>query len=213
MGQIHNEIRRGVLSEAVTRALGVTRAGGVERFSEEIAPVMDPWEMPEWFYLRSEELFGRWQQTAAVAGEGSMHAIGSPAGSGLIAVVDSMTFNASASMLAYIGFATRAAIAATLTLNNPPNARDTRWAAQIAASPNHITPLEIWSGADATLPFNNPIELGVAPANSVGTPTIGPFVLSPGGYLFVQGTTVNTLFGVSFSGRVRRAYPGEIPAQ
>lgn len=211
MGQLHNELRRGPWSDALKNALGASREGGVERYGETITPTLDLWRSPEFAYLRNEERFARAQAAGPLAGENSLIAIGTPLGSGLIVVIEAVTASAATAMICDIGFSLRTAIAATLTLVNPPNATDARWVRDaVPLAANHAAPVEIWTGTDATFPFNNILEEIGAPVNDVGRPSRSPYTLKPGIYLHLQGRTVNVLMNCTFVGRVRRAFTGEL---
>lgn len=209
MGQLHNEIRSGPLTDAVMRALGVTRQGGVERFSETLTPTMNPWDEGEWNYLRQETLYAKVQFATAVAGETSAVAITNPTASNLILVVKRCTTRGSAANTVLLGTATRTVIAATLTLGNPALVRDSRWANKLVPADSQIvTPIEMWSGSDPLSISSTFEEMG--PLASYSEAISMPVVLRPGTGLFAQGTVVNVGVGATFVGHYRRAFPGEL---
>lgn len=208
MGQLHNEIRSGPLSDAVTRALGVTRQGGVERFSETIQPTLDPYMEGEWNYLRQEALWSFVKFQAAVAAELSMLAVVNPLNSGLIVTVDRCQARGTSVNTCQMGTTTRTVIAATLTLGNPALMRDTRWAKGSPFAVQIVTPIESWSGSDP-LSLDSIFEETGPLANY--NPCISlPVILKPGAGYFVQGGTVNLGIGAAWAGRYRKAFPGEL---
>lgn len=89
MAQIYNALTRANLSNALTRALGDTRAkGGLERYGETLTPGIDLWSRPEWALLRDEILFAAVASTPA-GGAGTFAKLGirnSP-DTGVLAVV------------------------------------------------------------------------------------------------------------------------------
>lgn len=88
MHQIHNVLRRSSYSAAFSKAVGDTREGGVERYSETLQGVLDLWGRPEFALLRGENLWSGFQSVGA-GGAGTFARLGifNPAGSGLLVVV------------------------------------------------------------------------------------------------------------------------------
>lgn len=123
--RVHNQISRGDLTAAATRALGVTKnEGGVERYSETVEIVMNPWGMPEWASLRGEYQGATREVVAGVAAELGMIAIVSPASSGLLVVVEYAQFRGTTG--AQLELVAEANIVASLLTPGTPLPRDTR---------------------------------------------------------------------------------------
>jgi hypothetical protein len=211
---IHNELRRSTLSKALKNFVGDSKTdGGLERFGETLTPVLDLWSLPEISYLRAEDLFTWNEGVSAVAAEGGMAAITNPVSSVQIAVLERVKVRGGLAAGAVMGLATRATIAATLTLANPPQSRDNRWAKTGAVGePYHLVPLEMWKGSDPTLPFNTLLEETESLVSTlyVYYQLALPIIIKPGMGVWVQAQTVNVSMQVGFAGRVRKALPGEL---
>lgn len=206
MGQVHNEIRKGTLSEAVQRALGVTRSeGGVERFGETIQPIMHPWGLPEWAYLRKEKLCAISRVAAPVAGEFGYSAIINPANSELIAVIETVGVQPGAVALnVTLQMQTEAAILSTLTVASKGNVRDRRW-------PQPFSLCDVASGTDVSSGIGVTLEIGQVPVIQTWLFAAAlPIVLTPGWGVLAGAQTVNVQIVVNFGWRERQAYPGEL---
>lgn len=208
MAQIHNELRKGTLSEAIKRALGVTRSeGGVERFGETVTPIVHPWGLPEWAYLRGEALAGgqRFEAAAGATFLGSV-ALVNPAASKYLVVVTMATYQVAVAANVRVGLDTEAAIVAVLPTTTIGSFADTRW------SRTGIGPIaRIRSGAPAAalgsiLCFDNTTTIDTR-ALSIGEEKI---VLSPGFGIVLQNQDDNAGFTVAYAWRERLAYPGEL---
>lgn len=212
MGQIHNELRKGWLSEAVNRALGRTREGGVERVSETCDVVMNPWGMPEWAYLRQEQLWG--VRRAVTAGAAATFAAAAICNTSLkpndyIVVLESVSvLTAAAGDEAALYLDTDVNLAALLTSSQNVFLRETRFFPlrspvqpvvrylPVAVPGTLVGPLDAVQGAAAAyVPFG------------VGL----PIILHPGhgAVVFTNNDAAN--MNVVFGGRTRKAYPGELP--
>lgn len=204
MGQVHNEIRKGTLSSAVTRALGVTRLSGVERFGETLTPVQNIWGMPEWAILREERLKAQRINSSAVAGENSVVALVSPAGRNTIIVVEGVFVGPGTAMTVGMDVATDVVLAAQLATANagPTQGRDTR--VGLAGT------TFIRSGSEAAVAFGQNLEVIFSSATDSKYFQFLPVVLTPGFGLAIFGFTVNTAISVGFAWRERAAYAGEL---
>lgn len=71
MSHVHNALHRCTeVLQGINRSLGNDRGGtGVERLGETLTPIMNPWQLPEWAWLRGE-LLGWTDQTIAGGGAG-----------------------------------------------------------------------------------------------------------------------------------------------
>lgn len=199
--RVHNQISRGDLTAAATRALGVTKnEGGVERYSETVEIVMNPWGMPEWASLRGEYQGATREVVAGVAAELGMIAIVSPASSGLLVVVEYAQFRGTTG--AQLELVAEANIVASLLTPGTPLPRDTR-----GGQRGFLKPLRarVWVGTNVGA-WGVPID-----EQSTGIAFINlPVVLSPGWGLVITASAVNTLTQGIFGWRERTAYPGEL---
>jgi hypothetical protein len=211
VGQVHNELRRGGLSAALTRAVGDMRgAGGLERYGETMTPVLDLWRQPEWAFLRGEALVSVGVGVNAVAAENGFAAIINPAGSGMLIVVEEAGIDAgglAASTVLNVQGNTEAVIAATLTTVVTGNVRDTRNFATTGTYARGV----IRTGTDAGAVGVSLESVRQPAGNMVYARVSVPNVLHPG-FGFVIGLgTVNTAFTANFKWRERRAFPAELP--
>jgi hypothetical protein len=201
MAKVHNQISRGDVTNAVQRALGITKpdTAGVERYGETLGPVLDIWRQPEWAFLRGERLQGFSASVGAIAAEFGYAALVNPAGSNVIVVVEAVM--AFGTAFYQVELAQEATWAATLAAILPGGIfRDTRW----------------FPGA---LGGSARIRTGTDPSSVLGTsidqqrnlPAINlPVVLGPGWGLAVAADVVNVVLPYVFGWRERKAYPGEL---
>lgn len=205
MAQIHNEIRKGTLSEAVKRALGITRGdSGIERLGETVTPIVHPWGMPEWAYLRGERLCCIWRTVGAVAAEYGYLALVNPALSEVIVVVEGASVETAAAGQGYMGFQTEAAALATLATPTPGNVRDRRNLPVTATTCYTLVGTDPSSGLGAALEIRR-----IAAAQNLDFVHF-PIILTPGMALGINFATVNTAWNGNFLWRERQAYPGEL---
>lgn len=88
MASIHNALRRGGLSHALTSAVGDTKAeGGLERYGETLQPVIDLWSLPEWAFLREEAICGGQFFVTSAAGTLSEALLMNPTNSGFLLIL------------------------------------------------------------------------------------------------------------------------------
>lgn len=208
MGQLHNELRRGKLSDALTRAVGASKgAPGIERFGETLTPVIDLWRItePSWAWLRREALVARFATAAAVAGEFSAVALVNPVGSGLIVQVERAWAHGSIQTFA-IGQFTAAGVTATLASGGPGVLRDRRNPAA-----NFVGVITIFSGSDpGALTQTTEVHASASATERQDFDATCPCVIAPGHALVVQGQTVNLQVVAGFGWRERAALPGEL---
>lgn len=204
MAGIHNEIRKGWLSESVNRALGRTREGGIERIGETIDAVLNPWGMPEWAYLRGEKLCTIFRSQVAVAGEFSAVALINPSTSRGLVVIEAASIQAAVAGQGTASVTTEALVLATLAGQAPGNMRDRR------NVPGSSTIAQTVAGSDAASAIGPSCEIRrIAAAGNMDFVHL-PVVLPPGGaYVFVW-QTVNVGIDGNFMWRERLAYPGEL---
>lgn len=214
MGQLHNELTRGLFSSALTAALGVAKGrGGLERFGETLQPIVNLWERPEWAFLRQEQLWAVRQSQGAVALEFGHIAIANPANSGVISVVEVYQARSSTAgtsldtSIFYEGTWTSSTARATMALQaNGVRALDTR------VRPSGIVRTEIWSGTDpASQGGAQAIDNDIAVvANDWRTLIMVPVVLVPDSAVIVIGGTVNVVVAMRARGYERAILNGEL---
>jgi hypothetical protein len=211
--ELHNGIKYGSsIAQAAGTLVGISPdAEGTSRLSETLVPILDlyAYELGELSYLRGEYLVGMARFSAAVAAELSMIAIVNNAVQKMLLVVDRVSSRGSAANTTQLGVTTRAVIAATMTIQNPPIALDTRWDRNLAGG-GAFSPagVEIWAGSD---PLSlSSIEEECGPSAEYREAITPPYTLKPGTGLFVQGGTVNIGIGATFRARFRPAMPGEL---
>lgn len=208
MGQIHNELRRGTLSVALTKALGDARgAGGIERYGETLTPVVDLWSLPEWAYLRTEVLGAQSRIVAAGANNGAI-AICNPVGNRSLVVVEDISYwvaAATSAVALYLATDSNA----VLTSSQLCSRRDNRPALDDGTAPLTLvtrTLLRYADGTIAAIPPDWNLELeritalaamGVASFRSL------PIVLAPGRMLVVYDVTAAQGFIANFKFRER----------
>jgi len=205
MAKVHNQISRGDLTVALTRALGVTRIeGGVERFGETVTPVLDLWGQPEWFIHRNELLAGMISQQLAVAAEFSAVALINPATSGLLVVVEAVTGRAFALMTLSLEVTSEVVIRAALA------GVETRGLYLDRRRNTVSSRVTVLIGSEATA-VGGQVEIITPPAAVTGAFSASlPIILPPGQGCVVRGNTLNTSMDASFGWRERVAYPGEL---
>jgi len=207
MGSLHNELRSGRIITAYKAALGMKDGQeGVERLSESLVGVIDLWRHPEFAQLRGERLCGGMRTAGAVVAEFSGVALGNPAGSGMIAVVE-----ACAARVATLGQITQleigidATFLATLTTSGSGFVRDRRGLTSTASR------LLIRTGTDAAATLGQLLETNSPTVAEVQIPWLmPPVILAPGdGLLMIHQTTNTALTGI-FRWRERLAFPSEL---
>jgi hypothetical protein len=200
----HNELRRGELSAAVKKALGDSRGGGIERYSETLTPVLDPWSLPEWAFLRGERLAGgRVALAAGAATELGQVALVSPIGLGYIVVVEQATVDVPVATQIIVQMGTEVGFASLTTVSGGANV-DTRWAnvtepiarMRSLAFPSSALGVGFWQH---TIPALTPIDLLSVPV-----------VLHPGFGINVCSIDDAAAIRVSYRWRERKAYTGEL---
>jgi len=207
MAQVHNELRRGVLSEAIKRLLGYTRSeGGVERFGETLVPILNPFQLPEWQFLRDCQLFSSPRTSAQAAGFISRHGLTNPAGSGVIAVATCITVtNGSASTT---GGAIRLNPTVPIVLNPQTiGCNDSRF-----IPGTRLTVLSsVTDNTQASFAASQTIDTFSIQAGDSFQWRGSPIIVSPGFTVFTDPAgVVNTNHSSTFHGYVRKAYPGEL---
>jgi len=209
MAGVHNAITRGDLSSALTRLLGISRgAEGLERLGETLTPVIDTWGLPEWAILRGEKLAAIRMAATAVAAEFGIIALGNPAGSNNLTVVEAVdTIAGAAAMSVFLEVVADTVVAATLgAAAFPIAARDRRFEAGQSGQTRSFVKF----GTDPGNTFGASIEQKFVPTTAYIAFQNLPVILRPGDDLIVVGQTVNNAFNANFKWRERQAYPGEL---
>jgi len=197
VGQLHNELRRGPLSNALSAAVGDTRGGGLERYGETLDPVIDLWEKPEWAFLRGENLCGFVRSQAAVAAEFGVVGLANPAGSDMIVVAEFAEGRGAAFDLE---MSSDDALIATAAVATGGVSRDRR-----NPAPNFLSRALLRTGSDAAS-IGQPID-----EKSDSEPMKNlPVILPPGQALILRALTVNVAVVTIWGWRERTAFPGEL---
>lgn len=206
MAQIHNALHRATeLVRGVRTIFGFGASeGGLERLGETLTPVCDLWAVPEWAVPRGERIFAANNSSGAIVGEYTAQALVN-ASSNLLLVIERCAFagTSAAGQLADFGWATQAAIVATLGVLGVGTRRDLRGLG---------TSQLLYSGSDAGTAFYTRIERRYSTAQNSPTDfLIGvPFILRPGDACVVVNQTVNQGINVSWAWRERSAFAGEL---
>lgn len=216
MAQLHNEIRKGFISEAANRAIGRTREGGIERLGETMDPIINLWGMPEWAFLRGEFIWSAWRQQNAVAGQnGYVGIVNSQAGlvannRNIIIVEEAFVRVATASDVSISLVRYGGVLSLRETNHQACPARDTRWPVG-GANVTPMSPARISIGGAAGVLSAAGQRLETLPASGAGIDFRSvPIVLTPDWALIVEHNTVNDNISCVFAGRVRKAFPGEL---
>lgn len=204
-GQVHNALTRGLLSSALTRAVGdVEGENGLERYGETLTPTLDLWRQPEWAYLRKERLISAWVSPNAVAGENGALSIVNPVGSGNIVVVKSIRAITTVASFFFVSFPMAAAAAIGAVVTTKGNL-DSRWGAL------NVPQTQFFQGTTAAPPGPPAnIIVGDVIANTVLELLAQPLVLAPGAAAIAWCNTVNQQVWFTANGLERKAFPGEL---
>lgn len=210
MGELHNELRRGPLSKAVTRALGMhVGAVGLERLDESLTVILDLFSRPEWDYLRGNDRYQAGVSSTAVAAQTGYCQLRNPVGSGKIIVVEQIILqDAGGAGNAYdIGLSTPNASGVSGSIV------DSRRDRGLGVGTGAVS-LGLASGrsditGDGVAMANLPIRVRFGAGSLPPIITI-PYVLAPGEALTVKDTAVNVAVGVNFIWTERTPLPGEL---
>lgn len=204
MPPVHNALRRGQFSSALTRAIGDTRgAGGIERYGETLQPVIDLWSKNEWAYLRNEFHFAGSATIAAAVGFNSILYLNNPANSNVIAVIRGAWADGGAAALAGV---TITQPATAKTAGNPGNERDTRTPfggsrCLLESVNTEATPAGQSIGPRLIVPANGPTGRLVEPDDLL--------ILTPGNSFGITAIAVNVLLNATWLWSERIMFPGE----
>src|SRR5262245_23715462 len=201
MADIHNALRRGQLSVALSASVGDSRQGGLERYGETLTPVIDLWGSPEFAYLRGDNFGAIFGSSGAVAAEFSFDALATTLTSGLLLVVEAISVRGSTPII--VNHISRASLIATGAVVGAPQNRDERYRSD-AAFFQQSMPVDHIQGTDpagfAAAAHEEIVATAAAYFNAISC----PHIIKPGGGLVVQGTTVNTSIQVNWRFRVRQ---------
>jgi len=210
MAGVHNELRRGPFGRALKNAVGdSTSEGGLERFGETLDPIIDLWGPPEFYFLRGDLFWSIRLQRAADAGNACIVGVMLPTLSRYLLIVDEIRGrNSVATGGLTLSMLDRATIAALggFTLGNPPFFRDQRADSVIGAQ---RAPVETFTALTAALPLNGVMEQETFPTVENRQFVSPPYIVRPGGALYVQGDAINQQIVVNFAGRVRQGLQTE----
>lgn len=207
MADIHNELRRGQLGVALKAAVGDSRGGALERWGETLTPVMDMWSRPEWEYLRGDHLGSVFLGAGAIAAEFSFSALSLPLASESLVIVEGIKVRGNTAI--QLAITARSTIAATGTAATPPLNRDMRYQPNAQLFSQSL-PVESWIGSDPTTiaaTFQDEVN---GTGALYGEMTSVPYIIKPGGAIFVIGFTVNTSIQTVWKVRTRKVFKGEL---
>lgn len=201
MSNLHNELRYAPqITLALRRMFGGDHELAIERLSETLTPIVNPWEHPYCAYLRGELLWSAGRLQAATAAEYTFAAIANPANSGLLVVVEGGYARADGATNVQTGITTEAVISATAAGSAQVYANDSR-------APRGRT--LVYSGTDPVL-LGAQLELGYNGGGDVWDMRGVPVILTPGQAYYVFWDTANLGGRWTFWGTERAAYPGEL---
>lgn len=210
MGAIHNELRRGQLSKAVTRALGMQVGSvGLERLSESLTVVMDLWSRPEFAYLRKEDRFLSGQQSGTNVGTISYCQLRVPVNSNILCIVDRLILqDPTGAGPVEFGLSTPNAS------GTPGCVMDSRRNRGLGVGTGAVSVALASARTDLT---GDGVAFGLVPCRvrfnasqlTLDLDNLG-FVLAAGEALTVRHTAANNVVGVNFFWRERTALPGEL---
>lgn len=176
---------------------------GVQRISETLQPILDPWGPPEIAFLRRERAcVGRATASTGV-GTNSYVCLHNPQGSGIVVVLEAVQlfdFTAAATMVISILGKTGAPIGTAGTSSS----RDLRWSGNPIAT--------VRQGADFATDMAGAVQSGQLRAlvNVMATPA-APYILGPSNYvIFHNQSTTNEAIATTMYWRERRASDVEL---
>lgn len=212
MADIHNALKRSPIADGIKKAIGQHKQGegGLERWSETLQPIVNPWGMPEWAALRGEQLLGVRTFQAAVAAEFSAIALMNPLGSNTIVVVESVSVGSGTLHTTFLEVVVDTTISGTLlVVTNPTCARDRRFKGL-----SGLSRATFRQGSDLSNTFGAQLEQQTA-VSTAASPlaayqTALPLILRPGDDALVISQTVNIQLSVCWGWRERQAFPGEL---
>lgn len=184
-------------SRALALALGLEEQEGVTTVAPEIVPTFNLWERPELWYLFRGTPFAARQILGVTAAQFSTIFLRNPAGSNLLAIVDQLIFNTSATTYR-VGIDRTSALASDGAFSVIPS--DTRLPLESLAVAMH-TRVQAADPQPTRLVVQTAGQLYVIPVR---------VILRPGSDLLVTPTVVNTGLDVAMSGYIRPALPREL---
>lgn len=192
------KIESGRWSELLRRALNMK---GQEQVASELSPEISPtWQLEgptaEWAFLKSVRLAGGAQDIVNVIGNRSILRLRNPAGSGVIGVVDFISYSAELTSIALLRFGQ---ITVDLPGITAVTARDQRWEPGGVLS----TTLRMSFANGGEVPSGRILWRERTLAN-VGISYNQPIVLTPGTNLDLSATTLNITLDVTFVWKERR---------
>lgn len=208
MSSLHNALRGAKrLLPGIKKILGVTDAdAGVERFSETLQPVLDPWSQPDFSFPRGETRHARGIVVAAgAAATFAGFTLVNPAGSNRIIVVLTMSLNVNAATDYELSVDTQGTLDGSFATLLAITSLDLR---------QRITNAGIGRvaiGNPALFPVGNRINAGATAPNIVDyVREAEGVVLAPGFGILLQIADDAAEVRGSVSWRERGALPGEL---
>lgn len=214
MGQLHNELRRGPLSNALGNALGDTRGGGLERYGETLQAQINLWERGEWQHLLEILPWGI-RVNHAAGGAGTVGTLAVSPSPGLVTVITHLEASAAIDLYAFNGaapFGTLVAGGASFDSRdwqntvpiNPATRTKTLFGAQNAAGvPAGTFPFYRFHAAGEHF-----LGKGITLVGGRASAPFGGLVNDP--MLLIAAVTQNAVIEISAHGYERMALPGEL---
>lgn len=193
---LFNELLSSRWNNLASRFLPVDEQQGVTTVSPDLQLILNIQQDADLRYLLAERLAGGWTTAAAAAGQQSFAALRNPSGSGVLAVLESLTLPT-----AGLQFDFGIADAAGAPTSPAPQLRDGRFG--VARVPSCV----ITQGTGLAIATSG--GLTVVPAATEGYQRMA-WVIPPGLAFYVRCGTVNTAFSASFLWRERGYQPGEL---
>jgi hypothetical protein len=211
MAEIHNRIPRGLISAAVTAAVGIVSGdAGIERLDESLEAIIDLWSQPEFYFLRNEALCGG-QNTQTAGGATTLASVAliNPAASKKLIVVRAIWGYLSVAAEVRINLDTESSIVGALLTGNVGGMfLDTRWSSRSSGGapvgyirtglPTGLVGVRLYQSQWLA---NTTIE-PLAPRDMI--------VLSPGFGCVLQNTDDAATMIAGFTWRERNAFKGEL---
>lgn len=204
-GAVHNAMPASPIADAVSRMVGdTTGALGLERYGETLTPILNPWELPEWDYLRRTRICMGYAQAGPVAGEYSTISLLNPITSQhLIVLEHAFGLLGTAGSVFTMFPIDYTAIVGAATITN--NSVDSRW-----GGANYPLGL-VYQGTTAAAPAGRAlVQMAWLPTGGTEQTIVSPVVIGPGTCVAFCAATVNIMLRLNLVWRERRALSGEL---
>lgn len=208
MASEHNAINQGTnLLRSFPPAVGLSPdESGVSRLGETLTPVINVWTRPDLAFLRGDRQCSGNEDPAAGAGTFASVSFLNPAGSGVIAIIESITVAASvAGLVRVVG---RSPIGGVPGVGQV-GFRDQRWGGILA-------PVCVMRSTAAAIPPGQRLHDQLVPLNQTVEILVTPLIIPPdtptgqGSFNIVHTTVTTPQLFVNIKWTERLALPGEL---